>query len=91
MSAASVAVNVRPIALKYHFKVDNHMQACMVLPLNGFGSTNLILICGQLLFANGACVDVIAGVVLVYMAIEKNSEDGAAFCPTIVAFFLLSF
>ena len=55
--------------MKYHFKMDNHMQACVVLPLNGFGSASLILICGRLLLcANGACTGVIAGVV--YMGIE---------------------
>ena len=43
----------------------------MVLPLNGFGSANLILICGQLLICiNGACTGVIAGVAVVYMGIE---------------------
>ena len=39
----------------------------MVLPVNGFGSTSLILIFGQLLlFANGACKGIIAGIAVVY-------------------------
>ena len=43
----------------------------MVLPLNGFGFANLILICGQLLLcANGARMGVIGGVAVVYMGIE---------------------
>ena len=47
------------------------MRACMVLPLNGFGSTNLILICGWLLICiNGARTGVVAGVAIVYMGIE---------------------
>ena len=47
------------------------MRACMVLPLNGFGSTYLIFICSQLLiFINGARIGVIAGVAVVYMGIE---------------------
>ena len=62
---------MRPIAMKYHFRADNHAQACVVLPLNGFGSTNLILICGQLLLCiNGARAGVVAGVAIVYMGIE---------------------
>ena len=48
----------------------------MILPLNGFGSTNLIVICSQFLLANEAHTGVIAGVVVVYMGIEKNSMDG---------------
>ena len=57
--------------MKYHFKVDNHMRACMALPVNSFGSANLILICGRLLlFANGACAGTVAGVAVVYMGIE---------------------
>ena len=64
----------------------------MVLPLNGFGFANLILIYGQfLLFANEAHVGIIAGVVVVYIGIEKNSIDGPAYCFAIIAFFLLSF
>ena len=64
----------------------------MVLLLNGFGSANLIQICGWFLFfANGACTGVIAGVIVIYMVIEKNSEDGSACCSAIFAFFLLSF
>ena len=77
--------------MKYHFKADNYAQACVVLLLNSFGSTNLILICGWLLlFANGACTGVVAGIVIVYTGIEKNSIDGPACCSAIVAFFLLS-
>ena len=57
--------------MKYHFKVNNYMRPCMVLPVNGFGSTSLILICGQLLlFANGARMGVIDGVAVVYTGIE---------------------
>ena len=64
------------------------MQACMVFLLNGFGSTNLMLICSQfLLFANGACMGIFAGIVVVYTGIEKNSMDDPAPCSTIVAFF----
>ena len=45
--------------------------ACVVLPLNGFGSASLILICGWLLLcANGAHVGAIAGVAVVYTDIE---------------------
>ena len=62
---------MRPTAIKYHFKVDNYTQAFMVLPLNGFGSASLVLICGRLLLCvNGACAGVIAGVAVVYMGIE---------------------
>ena len=62
---------MRPMAIKYHFKADNHAWACMVLPLNGFGSANLILICGRLLICiNGACAGVVAGVAVVYTGIE---------------------
>ena len=43
----------------------------MVFPLNGFGSANLILICGQLLICiNGARAGIIAGVAVVYTGIE---------------------
>ena len=43
----------------------------MVLPVNGFGSINLIFICSQLLlFANDAYVGVVAGIALVYTGIE---------------------
>ena len=87
MSAASVALYVRQMAMKYLLKADNHMQACVVLPLNGSGSTNFILICGQLLFSNDAYVGVVAGIVVVYTGIEKNSVDGPAYCSTIIAFF----
>ena len=62
---------MRPTAIKYHFKVDNHAWACLILPVNSFGSTSLILICGQfLLCANGAHAGVIAGVAVVYTGIE---------------------
>ena len=60
------------------------MQACVVLPLNSFGSTNLILIYGQFLLANGTCMGIIAGIVVVYMGIEKSSMDGPALCSAIV-------
>ena len=57
--------------MKYCFKADNHTQACMVLPLNGFGSANLILIYGQLLLCiNSACPGIIARVAVVYTGIE---------------------
>ena len=57
--------------MKYCFKADNHVWASKVLPLNVFGSTNLIFICGRLLLcANGACTGVIAGVAVVYTGIE---------------------
>ena len=66
--------------------MDNHTLACVVLPLNGFGSTSLILICGQLLFANGACMGIIVGViVVVYMGMEKSSVDDLAYCSAIIA------
>ena len=59
------------MAIKYRFKADNHMRACVVLPLNGFGSANLILICGQLLICiNGAYAGVVARVAVVYTGIE---------------------
>ena len=78
--------------MKYLFKVDNHMWACMVSPVNGFSSTNLILICGQLLLcANDACAGIIAGVALVYMGIVLNPVDGSACYLVIIAFYLLSF
>ena len=49
----------------------NHVWACTVLLLNGFGSANLIFICGRLLICmNGARAGVIAGVAVVYMGIE---------------------
>ena len=77
--------------MKYHFNADKYAQACMVLPLNGFGSINLRLIYSWLLsFANGACMGVVAGMV-VYMGMEKSSIDGPAYCSAIFAFFLLSF
>ena len=63
----------------------------MVLPLNGFGSNNLTLICGWLLFAYRAWMGIIASVIAIYIGIEKNIVDGPACCSAIVAFFLLSF
>ena len=43
----------------------------MILPLNGFDSTSLILICGWLLLcANVARTGIIAGVAVIYMDIE---------------------
>ena len=42
-----------------------------MLPLNSFGSANLILICGQLLICiNGARMGVVAGVAVVYTGME---------------------
>ena len=77
--------------MKYHFKADNHTQACMVLLLNGFGSTNLILICSWLLICiNGALAGVIAGVAVDYTVIEQRPIEGPAHCLIIVAFFLLN-
>ena len=59
------------MAIKYSFNADNHAWACVVLPLNGFGSANLILIYGQLLICiNGARAGVIAGIAVVYTGIE---------------------
>ena len=61
------------MAIKYHFKADNHAWVCVVLLLNCFGSTNLILICSQLLLCiNIAHAGVIAGVAVVYMVIEQK-------------------
>ena len=56
--------------MKYHFKVDNHTWACMVLQVNGFGFASLILICQLLPFANGSCTGVIAGITVGYTGIE---------------------
>ena len=59
------------MAIKYHFNADNLARACAVLPLNGFGSANLILICGRLLMCiNGARASVVAGVAVVYTGFE---------------------
>ena len=64
----------------------------MVLPLNGFGSANLILICGWfLLFTSGAHIGIVAGIVTVYTGIEENSVDGPTHCSVIFVFFLLSY
>ena len=47
------------------------MRACVLLPLNGFGSVNLILICSRLLICiNGARAGVVAGVAVVYTGID---------------------
>ena len=62
---------MRPTAINYHFIVENHAWAWVVLPVNGFGSTSLIVICGWLLlYANGIRAGVIAGVTVVYTGIE---------------------
>ena len=59
------------MAIKYRFNADNYARACVVLPLNGFSSANLILICGRLLICmNGARAGVVAGVAVVYTGIE---------------------
>ena len=59
------------MAIKYCFNANNHARACVVLPLNSFGSANLILICGQfLIWINGARTGVVAGVAVVYTGIE---------------------
>ena len=71
MPDASVALQTRPMAIKYRFNADNYVRACVVLLLNGFGSASLILICGQLLVCiNGACTGIIAGVAVVYTGTE---------------------
>ena len=51
--------------------MDNY--ACMVLPLNGFGSTGLILIYSCFLLNNGAYIVIVADVS--YTGIEKKSMD----------------
>ena len=57
--------------MKYCFKADNYTLAWVVLPLNGCGSANLILICGHLFICiNGAYTGVVAGVAVVYTGIE---------------------
>ena len=71
MPDASVALYTRPTAINYCFNADNHAQACVVLPLNGFSSANLILIfCRWLICIYGAHAGVIAGVAVVYTGIE---------------------
>ena len=77
--------------MKYHFKVDNYVWASMVLPVNGFGSTSLIFICGWLLFANGACTGIVVGIAVVYMGMEQNPMDSPACYSIIIVFYLLSF
>ena len=69
--------------MKLCFKAENHALACAVLPLTGIGSTGLILIYGQFLLTNGACMGTIAGVI--YMGKEKNSMDGLEYCSAIIA------
>ena len=64
--------------MKQYFKMDNHARICVVLPLNGFGSTYLILICGQFLLANGACMGIVTSIIVVCMGIEENSMHGPA-------------
>ena len=87
MPDALVALYTRPTAIKYCFNADNHMRACMVLPLNGFGFANLILICGRwLIYINGACAGVVAGVAVVYMGIEYKPMEGPACWSVIIAF-----
>ena len=49
----------------------------MVFLIESFSSTSFILVYGQFLWAKGAHTYVIAGVI--YMSIEKNSVDGAAY------------
>ena len=56
--------------------MDNHSQACMVLPLNSFGSAIFLLVYGWFLLANEACTGIVTGII--YMGIEKNSVDGPA-------------
>ena len=56
-----------------------------MLPLNGFGSNNLILICYWFLFANGAHTGIMAGVVIVYTGMKKNSMNGPACYSAIIA------
>ena len=65
-----------PIAMKKYFRVDNYDCACMVLPLNGFGSNCFMLVYGWFLLANGAYICIIAGIV--YTSIEKISVDDPA-------------
>ena len=57
--------------------MDSHAWVCMVLLLNGFSSTSLIIIYGQFFLAKGAQIGVIAGII--YTGIEKNSMDNAAY------------
>ena len=53
----------------------------MVLPVNGFGITSLILICGYLLVvANSAHAGVIAGIAVGYTGIELKPVDSPACC-----------
>ena len=74
--------------MKYRFKADNHTWACVVLPFNGFGSANLIFICGQLLICiNSAHAGVVAGVAVVYTGVEYKRMEGPACCSVIIAFF----
>ena len=78
--------------MKYCLKSDSHVWACMVLPVNSFGSASLILICGRLLLlANSAHMGIIAGVAVVYIGIEYKPVDVPACCSVIFAFYLLNF
>ena len=54
--------------------MDNYAQTCMVLPLNGFGYVNSILIYVQFLLTNEACAGAVAGIS--YTGMNKNSMDG---------------
>ena len=63
------------------------MWICIVSPLNGFGSINLILICGHFLLDNGACMGVVAGVIIIYTGIKKNSVDGLTCCSALPLLF----
>ena len=83
-----MALYVRPTEIKYHFKLDNYALACVVLPVNGFGSDNLILICSWLLlFANGAYTGVIASIAVIYTGIEQNPMDSPACYSVNIAFY----
>ena len=64
------------------------MQPCMVLSLNKLSPTNLILICSQFLLANGECMGIIAGIVVIYTGIKKNSMDSPEFCSAIIVSFI---
>ena len=55
------------------------------IALNGFGSTYLVLICGQFLLANGVYMGLVAGIVVVYIGIKENSMDSPSCCSAIIA------
>ena len=63
------------------------LNICKCMQINA----NACSIAHQFLLANGASMGVCAGIVVIYMGIEKNSVDGPACCSAIVASFLLSF